>query len=153
MTLEELAEKALPCHTCMYRKKLTLTRGFLSYAEARSILISIGGVACSVWSHDIFHLISKDWFEVPLKYLSLLCCNGCGMAHTRLGGEATSGFISQHCFDFIFLSGFMPRLLITDKASSEVKGRMAELIQDLHLVINHMNFRTLNNQIEENTNY
>ena len=30
MTLEELAEKALPCHTCMYRKKLTLTRGFLS---------------------------------------------------------------------------------------------------------------------------
>ena len=31
ITLEELAEKALPCQTCMYRKKLTLTRGVLPY--------------------------------------------------------------------------------------------------------------------------
>ena len=61
-TLEEIADKTLPCHTCMLRKKVTLTRGFLSYAEARSILMSVGGVPCSVWSHDIFYLISKDRF-------------------------------------------------------------------------------------------
>ena len=44
----------------------------------------------------------------------------------------------------------MPRLLITDKASSEVKGRMAELIQDLNVVINRVNFKTLKDNITEN---
>ena len=94
MTLEDLAQRLLPCQTCLYRKKLTLTRGVLPYAESRSILMTFGGQPCSVWSHDILHLISRDWFEIPLKYLSLLACNGCGMAHTRLGNEASSGFIS-----------------------------------------------------------
>ena len=107
-TLEEIVGKLLPCQTCMYRKRLTLTRGVLPYAESRSILMTLGGVPCSVWSHDILHLISKDEYEIPEKYLSLICCNGCGMAHTKLGAEATSGFISQHCLDFIFFSGFTP---------------------------------------------
>tara|TARA_B110001452_G_scaffold127949_1_gene106307 strand:- start:68 stop:1939 length:1872 start_codon:yes stop_codon:yes gene_type:complete len=133
----------------MYRKKLTLTRGVLPYAESRSILMTMGGVPCSIWSHDIFHLISRDEYEIPEKYLSVIGCNGCGMAHTKLGAEATSGFISQHCFDFIFFSGFTPRLLITDKASSEVKGRMEELIQDLNVVLNSANFRELESKKAE----
>ena len=149
MTLEDLARKTLPCQTCMYRKKLTLTRGVLPYAESRSILMTIGGVPCSVWSHDILHLISNDGYEIPEKYLSLICCNGCGMAHTKLGAEASSGFISQHCFDFIFFSGFTPRLLITDKAASEVKGRMEELIQDLYVVLNSANFVELESRKTE----
>ena len=135
----------------MYRKKLTLTRGVLPYAESRSILMTIGGVPCSIWSHDILHLISPDEYEIPEKYLSLICCNGCGMAHTKLGAEANSGFISQHCFDFIFLSGFTPRLLITDKAASEVKGRMEELIQDLNVVINNTNYKELKRKQAETT--
>jgi len=73
------------------------------------------------------------------------------MAHTKLGAEATSGFISQHCFDFIFFSGFTPRLLITDKAASEVKGRMEELIQDLHVVLNSANYRELESKKAETT--
>ena len=133
----------------MYRKRLTLTRGVLPYAESRSILITLGGLPCSVWSHDILHLISKDEYEIPEKYLSLICCNGCGMAHTKLGAEATSGFISQHCLDFIFFSGFTPRLLITDKAAAEVKGRMEELIQDLNVVINSANYKELENKKAE----
>ena len=94
MTLEDLAQRLLPCQTCLYRKKLTLTRGVLPYAESRSISMTFWGQPCSVWSHDILHLISRDWFEIPLKYLSLLACNGCGMAHIKLGNEASSGFIS-----------------------------------------------------------
>ena len=148
-TLEETVGKLLPCLTCMYRKRLTLTRGVLAYAESRSILMSLGGEPCSVWSHDILHLISKDEYEIPEKYLSLLCCNGCGMAHTKLGAEATSGFISSHCLDFIFFSGFTPRLLITDKAASEVKGRMEELIQNLNVVINKANYKELKREKEE----
>ena len=73
------------------------------------------------------------------------------MAHTRLGNEASSGFISQHCFDFMLFSGFTPRLLITDKASSEVKGRMEELILDLHVVLNSANFRELESKKTEST--
>ena len=89
--------------------------------------------------------------KIPEKYLSLIYCNGCGMAHTKLGAEATSGFISQHCFDFIFFSGFTPRLLITDKAASEVKGRMEELIQDLNVVLNSANYKELESKKAETT--
>ena len=130
---------------------MTLTRGVLLYAESRSILMSIGGMPCSIWSHDIMHLISLNIYEVPMKYLSLICCNGCGMAHTKLSEVATSGVISEHCFEFIFFSGFTPRLLITDKAKSEVKGRMEELIKDLNVVINHTNYETLKLQQDEDT--
>ena len=48
MTLEEIAGKIPPCQTCMYRKKLKLTRGVLPYAESRSILMTVGGVPCSI---------------------------------------------------------------------------------------------------------
>ena len=34
-----------------------------------------------------------------------------------------------------------PRLLITDKATSEVKGQMEDLIKELNVVINHTNLR------------
>ena len=84
VTLENLAAKLLPCLKCMWRQKMSLTRGVLPYAESRSILMTMGGLPCAIWSHDIIHLSNEDIMEIPKKYLSLMACNGCGFAHTKL---------------------------------------------------------------------
>jgi hypothetical protein len=42
-SLETTAKTILPCSLCMWRQKITLTRGVLPYPEARSILMTLGG--------------------------------------------------------------------------------------------------------------
>ena len=103
-TLDSLYDLHLPCLKCRFRQKIVLKRGLLPYAETRSIIMTMGGYPCSLWSHNIIYIRHKAPRELPLKYISLIVCNGCGFTHPNLILRPTGALIATHFLDFVSLS-------------------------------------------------
>ena len=124
-----------------------LSRGFLPYAETRNIMMMVAGYQCSVWSHDMLHMIYEEELRTGrFRYCSLSICNGCGWASPRLTQSASGCVIAAHILDEIQNRRFTPRLFITDRASSEIKGPLERQIKDLNVIHNHANWEDLKRQ-------
>ena len=128
-----LSKKILPCPRCIIRRPHSRTGNKL-YAQNKSIVMSLKGLPCATLAHDIVYITNPQSQEFENKYLSVIVCYGCSFIHLKLINSITGHNIATHVLDMIQMTGNIPHVLITDSATTELRGTMAKCIQSLNVI-------------------
>lgn len=131
--LETMSQKILPCPRCIIRRPHSIAGNKL-YTESKSIVMSLKGLPCATIAHDIIYIAKPQSQEFANKYLSIIVCYGCGYTHLKLLDRITGHNIATHVLDMIQITGNIPHVMITDSATTELRGVMAQCIQSLNII-------------------
>ena len=137
--LNKIASFLIPCRLCKFGSTISMKRGFSAYGQTRNIASNIAGHTCSVIAHDILYIQMKSTRKVPKPYLSLFTCYGCGSVDIESQTSTSGNLIAKHLLNFILLTGIPPHLVITDSASTEIKGEVRRLISNCNIIFNKLN--------------
>ena len=131
--LHEIAKKILPCPRCKIRRPHSRVANKL-YAEHKSIAMSLKGLPCATIAHDIVYITCPQNQNFQKKYVSLIVCYGCAFAHLKLVKSITGHNIASHILEYIQLTGNTPHVLVTDSATTELRGILAQSIKTLNVI-------------------
>ena len=131
--LEAMSQKILPCPRCIIRRPHSKTGNKL-YAQTKSIVMSLKGLPCATLAHDIIYITKPQSQEFKNKYLSIIVCYGCAFIHLKMIDKITGHNIATHVLDMIQMTGNIPHVLITDSATTELRGILAQCIQSLNVI-------------------
>ena len=137
-----MSQKILPCPRCVIRRPHSKTGNKL-YAQSKSIVMSLKGLPCATIAHDIIYITKPHSQEFKNKYLSIIVCYGCAFIHLKLIDRITGHNIATHILDMVQMTGNTPHVLITDSATTELRGILAQCIQSLNVIQLKTNKRTL----------
>ena len=143
--LYSLSQKVLPCPRCVIRRPAHRTGNKL-YTQTKNIAMSLGGIPCATLAHDIVYITNPKNTEFTDKYLSVIVCYGCSYVHLKMINQITGYNIATHILDMIQLTGHIPHVLITDSATTELRGIVAQCIQSLNIIQIKTNQQILNKQ-------
>ena len=125
--LDRMAKQYLPCKLCRLNSTISMKRGFSAYGQTRNIAANIAGHICSVIAHDILYIQMKSTRAIPKPYISLFACYGCGTVDIESHTSTSGNLIAKHLLDLIMLTGITPHLVISDSASTEIKGEVKRM--------------------------
>ena len=128
-----MSQKILPCPRCIIRRPHSRAGNKL-YAQNKSIVMSLKGLPCSTIAHDIIYITKPQSQEFQNKYLSIIVCYGCAFVHLKLIDKITGHNIATHVLELIQMTGNIPHVMITDSATTELRGIMAQCIQSLNVI-------------------
>ena len=128
-----MSQKILPCPRCVIRRPHSKTGNKL-YAQNKSIVMSLKGLPCATIAHDIIYITKPQSQEFKNKYLSIIVCYGCAFVHLKLIDRITGHNIATHILDMVQMTGNTPHVLITDSATTELRGILAQCIQSLNVI-------------------
>ena len=143
-SLTEMAKKLLPCPRCVVRRP-THKSGNKLYMQTKNIAMSLAGLPCATWAHDIVYLTASNNPLLTHKYLSVIVCYGCSYVHLKIIDKIDGSNIATHLLEATQVSGQIPHILITDSATTELRGLVAKCIKTLSII----QLKT-NQQIQEN---
>ena len=151
-SLQEISTKVLPCPRCVVRRPTHKT-GSKLYMQTKSIAMSLGGLPCATLAHDIVYITNPKNNEFVDKYLSLIVCYGCSYVHIKLINKIDGYQIATHLLDMIQVTGHVPHVLITDSATTELRGIVAQCIQSLSIIQLKTNKQILGKQRKEHIHH
>ena len=131
--LNAISKKVLPCPRCVIRRPTHRTGNKL-YMQTKNIAMSLGGLPCATLAHDIVYITNPKNHKFTDKYLSVIVCYGCSYVHLKLINQITGHNIATHLLDMIQITGQIPHVLITDSATTELRGIVAQCIQSLNII-------------------
>ena len=140
--LHTMSQKILPCPRCIIRRPHSRT-GDKLYAQSKSIVLSLKGIPCATLAHDMVYITNPQNQDFDNKYLSVIVCYGCGYIHLKVMNKATGHNIATHVLDMIQITGNVPHVLITDSATTELRGVLGQCIQTLSVIQLQTNHKVL----------
>merc|ERR1712083_1162402 len=99
-----MAKKLLPCPRCVVRRP-THKSGNKLYMQTKNIAMSLAGLPCATWAHDIVYLTASNNPLLTHKYLSVIVCYGCSYVHLKIIDKINGSNIATHLLDATQVSG------------------------------------------------
>ena len=137
--LDLLSRLYLPCKLCRFNSTISMKRGVSAYGHTRNIAANIAGHTCSVIAHNILYIQMKSTRTIPKPYISLFACYGCGTVDVQSQSSTSGNLIAGLLLDFMVLVGIPPHLVISDSASTDIKGKVKQLIGNCNIPFNKLN--------------
>ena len=142
-SLMEIAKTLIPCPRCLIKKPSHLKGGIL-YTQTRNVLTSMAlSAPCLLWAHDVFYLQKVPQPNLQNPYVSLFVCYSCGMIDAKPIPVVNGEQLATHFLAFAQMSGGTCAVLLSDTASTEIRGPLAACLRDINVLSNQANFKIL----------